>query len=278
MVYSHLLLDGAGKYSIVNELACGVPAKSDVIQYNRYMHLILSNSYREESRKIWQKAIAGRPFLTEFPYSNGKGKGNTIRQFAAGKAFAEKAAQYCLDMHITSSALTCMALGKSLIELCDTDEACFLSINSGRNSENVELTGMFATGIPIYVKKGDTPAKIQEQLVSIMSRPVPDLDELKIGIKNPNSGVYVSLSMQTYLKSPKTPELELPFIPGMAELRNNAPNNYPTPSKMLTILVNPESSFCFEIMYDNRFVGVDLVNKLGLQFITELRHIVESHD
>ena len=145
-------------------------------------------------------------------------------------------------------------------------------------AENVELTGMFATGIPIYVKKGDTPAKIQEQLVSIMSRPVPDLDELKIGIKNPNSGVYVSLSMQTYLKSPKTPELELPFIPGMAELRNNAPNNYPTPSKMLTILVNPESSFCFEIMYDNRFVGVDLVNKLGLQFITELRHIVESHD
>ena len=192
-----------------------------------------------------------------------------------GKAFAEKAAQYCLDMHITSSALACVALGKTLIELCDTDETCFLSINSGRNSENGELTGMFAAGIPIYVKKGDTPVKIQEQLVSIMSRPVPDLDELQLGIKNPNSGIHVNLSMQTYLKSPKTPELELPFIPGMADLRNNAPNNHSIPSKMLTLLVTPESSFSFEIIYDNRVVGVDLVNKLGRQFISELRHLVE---
>ena len=134
---------------------------------------------------------------------------------------------------------------------------------------------MFAAGIPIYVKKGDTPVKIQEQLVSIMSRPVPDLDELQLGIKNPNSGIHVNLSMQTYLKSPKTPELELPFIPGMADLRNNAPNNHSIPSKMLTLLVTPESSFSFEIIYDNRVVGVDLVNKLGRQFISELRHLVE---
>ena len=275
LAYSHLLLDGAGKYSIVNELACGVPAKSDVLQYNRYIHFLQSDSYKEESRKIWQKSIAGRPLLTEFPYSNRMGKGNTIRQFVVGNAFAEKAAQYCLDMHVTPSAFACMALGKTLIELCDTDEVCFLSTNSGRNSENGELTGMFAAGIPIYVKKRDTLANIQEQLLCSLKRPIPDLDELPLGFDNPNSGVHINLSMQTYLKSPKTPELELPFIPSMAKLRNNAPINNSTPSKILTFMVTPEPSFSFEIIYDNRVVGVDLVNRLGRRFLSELRHLVE---
>ena len=105
--------------------------------------------------------------------------------------------------------------------------------------------------------------------------PVPDLDELQLGIKNPNSGIHVNLSMQTYLKSHKTPELELPFIPGMADLRNNAPINNSTPSKILTFMVTPESSFSFEIIYDNRVVGIDLVNRLGRRFLSELRHLVE---
>ncbi len=276
LVYSHLLLDGAGEYQIVNELASGIPAKSDVRQYNRYMCLILSDSYREESRKTWQKAIAGRPLLTELPHSSGTEKGNNLRQFAVGSAFAEKAAKYCIDMHITLSALTCMALGKTLIKLCSTDEAVFLNIHNGRNAENRELTGMFAVGIPIYVKKCDTLANIQNQLVRAITSPLPDQEELTLGLDNPDYGVHVNLSMQTYLKSKKNPRLELPYIPGMAELQNNAPTHNPAPSKTLTIMVTPESSFSILIIYDGRVVGADLVNRIGRSLLAELRCIVEE--
>ena len=276
MVYSHLLLDGAGEYHIVNELAGGIPAKSDIKQYNHYMHLILSDSYKKESREIWQKVIAGRPLLTELPHSSGTEKGSNLKQFAAGSAFAKKAAQYCIDMHITLSALTCMALGKTLIKLCNTDEAVFLNIFNGRNAENRELTGMFAVGIPIYVKKCDTLANIQNQLVSAITRPLPDNEELTLGLDKPNSGVHINLSMHTYLNSKKTPRLELPFISGIAEFQNNVAAHNPKPSKTLTIMVTPESSFSLHIVYDGRVVGADLVNKLGRQFITELRHIVEN--
>ena len=71
-----------------------------------------------------------------------------MREFIPGKQLIEKSKRFCLNMHITLSTLFSLALGGVLMELCGTEEAGFVSINSGREAENAELTGMFSVGIP----------------------------------------------------------------------------------------------------------------------------------
>jgi hypothetical protein len=276
LVDSHILLDGVGRTRIIEEIAGVVTPVSDVRQYNRYLCHILSDSYKEESRKVWEKAISEKSRLTELLISPRTVRGRKMREFIPGKQLIEKAKRFCLNMHITLSTLFSLALGRVLMELCGTEEAGFVSINSGRDAENAELTGMFSVGIPLFIKKGDTPATVQEQIVSAMGRLLPDMDDLGLSLDDSSSKYHVTLSMQIFQQHhQKTKEFEPFFLNNMALYRGIPLKPSPAPIKKLTILVIPEYLFSINIVYDGQYIEDDFVKKLGGSLITQLKSLIE---
>ena len=270
------LIDGIGWSRIIYEIAGEVTPISDVRQYNRYMHYIMSDFYREESRKIWGKAIADHPHLTEFHTTHGTNRGRKMREYLLGKLLAEKANQFCRNTHITASALVCLALGRVLMDLYRTEEVGFISIISGRNAENSELTGMFSVGIPLYVKKGDTPATVQEQIVSALSRPLPNMDDLGLSLDDSSSKYHVILSMQNYQQNfQNTRNFDRYLFMNNALSRGILPKRSPAPIKKLTILVFPEYLFNITFIYDGQNIDDNFVQKLGGSLLTQLRCLIE---
>ena len=277
LAYSHLLLDGAGKVRIWNELACGAPAVSDVRQYNRCMKRLASDSGREESRRAWRKAFDGSSRLTVLPFSPGGEQGTHIRLYAAGEAFAQKAARFCAEMGITVSALTCLALGRVLMAERGIENVLFLSMTSGRNAENAYLSGMFAARFPVSVGKEDTLASVQNQLVSAAARPVPDPDELESALGSRESGCTVLLSMQTYLHTDGVKEIDLAAISdGLSKPREASHGQGPDPSKDITILVFPEESFRIAVVYDGVCFDRAHADVIGRGMLAQLRRLVDK--
>lgn len=272
LAYSHLLLDGIGKSKILNELLGESAALSDVFQYNRYMQHILSDSYRKDSLVIWRKALVGHSPLTEIQTSSGSEIGRCIKSFVAGKQFSGKAALFCHDNHVTISSLCCLALGKVLMNLYGSDEVGFLSVNSGRDVKNQELTGMFSMGVPIFIKKEDTPATVQEQIVSAMSRPLPDLD--KLGLESQGARNHIFLSIQNYLKPQISKKFELITNYNMSS-RTIVTKHAPKVSRPLAIFLFPEPVFSYIVSYDGQLINADFAQKLGGSLLTQLRSLIE---
>lgn len=279
LAYSHLLLDGAGRVQIWNELIGGAPAVPDCRQYNRYIRR-LSVENTEQGRQAWQQALAGRPPLTVFPppaEAPGGSHGNSTQMLIGGDALAEKLQNYCKKNRLTLSALACFALGRVLMAHCGVGEAAFLFMNSGRDAENIFLTGMFATGFPVFVGKEDTPTSLQEQLMQNMRLPVLDTAELGPGFAYPAAERHVCLSMQNFMNPENARIVVLPPAPGTADVSPGTSTGSTSDKvKPLSVLIFPESPFRIVLLYDRACYGRDEAGVLGRGLLTELRHIADS--
>ena len=274
LAVSHLLLDATGSIRIREELAGGAPAVSDVRQYNRYMRRLLSAEYAEESRRVWQKIFAQRQGFSSLPPAPGEG-GSRVKLFVAGEAFAKKAAGFCARTRVTSAALVCVALGRVLMELCGSQEAGFFVTTNGRDADNVRLTGMFTSILPVWVAKEDTPVRLQEQLVRALSAPLPDLevlDEAGEGVI-PKHGVF--LSMQNHLHTQKLQDLF--HSTAFAAQRTGGALADGAPSRTrISVHVVPAPLFRITLLYNGAWYDSALAARLGRGLLAQLRLLVET--
>lgn len=269
LAYSHLLLDGSGKLRIWNELTGGVPAVSDAVQYNNYTRLI-HTKYLKESRAFWEKALEDHP-LTGIKTSPGAAKGMEMQNLSGGEALFEKITGICAKKQITVSAFACLALGQMLMETCDTKEGSFLFIGSGRDAQNIYLTGMFASCFPIYVDEKDSLSTLQDRVKSILPGPVSGIDSSN----DLCPGHHIMLSMQNYLRSDDVSGLDVDIPLSFKPYDRNRETDI-IPSKDIMILLYPEDSFRLQMVYYEEYFDHDCAGDFGRAFLKSLRNLAEE--
>ena len=276
---SHLLQDGPGYALIQEEVAFGARAVSDVRQYNRYLHRLMSAEYAEKCRREWHKiAPSCRSVITALPSEPGTGKGTRAQRFVAGSAFARRAQSFCAERNITYASMVCCALGRTIMSMCGLEEAGFFSSSSGRDVENVRLTGMFTGGIPVLVTEADTPNSVQERLVRLSCCPPPDLEMLGHSFEKPAQGCFVGVSMQNFLYKEKKEDLFQGILASVpAQEKPAVGGKGLVDPRSIMIMVEPEASFQILVVSDLAYdAGGKLAGSLGRGMLTQLRRLVDK--
>jgi hypothetical protein len=164
-----------------------------------------------------------------------------------------------------------------MMEETGLKEVSFMTMSSGRDLENIRLSGMFACSFPIFVKKNDTLASLQEQLVRAARHPVVDMEEADPGFIRNASGYPVTLSMQNYMRAPSARIRELPLFtfPAASSWKRESGHEKPF-RKNMGIVVFPDSPFIISILYDGMNHGRAAAESIGRKLLAEMRKMIEE--
>ena len=168
LAVSHLLLDGIGMERILHEL---MDRKIEISPDRELWQRHFARLYHSDAAApsaYWQKLLHGCDGFSFLPAKSAAG-GPAAPEFlyaAGGKRLYEQITDYCVSRHTTFAALMHYAFGRMLMERLSADDVCFLSVGSGRTAEDAELPGMFYVCFPVRLRRGDSLADCQTQLLS----------------------------------------------------------------------------------------------------------------
>ena len=275
---SHLLLDGTGIAQIMSELFDQVEIHPDREIWRKRMFRLYHEDHTE-SLKYWQKLLEGCKSFTPLPMKQGNIDQVSPEGFyvVGGKKLYEQIVEYCESHRITIAAFMHYAFGRTLMDFLSVDEVCFYSEGNSRQEVDSELPGMFTIVFPVRLKRSDTLADCQTQLIfsaahfQIFGISEPDfIAEFgkNCAILNVQNIFYAGDKMKQVMNF-KT----------MSEIFNQAP-------APIISVKHGKFEFSFRVytnevltctgVYNENFYDVDFTKKLPQEFIKQLRFIVKE--
>lgn len=166
MLGTHLLMDGQSQQQLAHELIGTDVLTPDREKIQNHWRRIL---YKESATSVsYWKEYENQDWLTILPAPGQEEHTSTDpRKFFAsgGSGLPEKVMNYCRWNQVTPAAVLHYLLGRSLCALLGRERCCFLTVSSGRFSDETNLAGMFAHTFPFYYRSDFTVMDCQEQLI-----------------------------------------------------------------------------------------------------------------
>ena len=164
--FSHYFLDGVGITILLRELLSDTEIFPDRARMQRRIQRLYGTG-QEKAKAYWDTFFKHAKAPVSFPKGTADESSEEKKFFylPGGKRLYETLKETAAERETTLSVLMTYSIGKALLKLQNTKEALFLTMGTGRNSEEMQLPGMFTVSFPVCLKETDTPDDLKKQLM-----------------------------------------------------------------------------------------------------------------
>ncbi|MBR1477588.1 MAG: AMP-binding protein [Lachnospiraceae bacterium] len=167
LYYSHSILDTIGVNNLIKDiLEDEGHLESDNELFEKRTERILHGD-RSEALQYWKGVCADSRDILKLQRPNGIMKDQKIRIRVTGDAMSRsKVNAFCEKNGVSFASFMHTLVGRTLIKMSGRETTVFLSTCSGRNQEEIRLSGMFAGLFPFRFSAQNGWGEVQEQLIN----------------------------------------------------------------------------------------------------------------